>query len=337
MPIAIMLLLSTEAIFSQGMILDTSFGTGGKVLTDLNLNARGMLDALVLPDGKIVGGAFTPQTGPLYPYTGGWVTLVKYNANGTIDTTFGNNGITFAQAGTFSSNTTLSMLLQSDNKIVVCGRNDNEKLFLARFSPNGSIDNTFGTNGISFTTIPLTSQCSSILQADGKILVTTQPIENSNAESDFTVSRFNTNGVITDNFGQQNQYSANWINNLKEDDGKILLIGNKYSPYGVLAMARYVDGTLSTNSPGNKSKFTVYPNPFAETVQVDFNLTETQTITLELFDIHGRKLVTLLPSATFATGNNSRQIPLPQDLSSGTYFLKISSATFSDTIKIMKQ
>src|SRR5262249_50389076 len=76
--------------------LDTGFGTGGKVSTNISTytttdwnNKRDSAKAIaVQDDGKIVVGG--------YAYTGSATTdavLVRYNTNGTPDTSFGQSGI----------------------------------------------------------------------------------------------------------------------------------------------------------------------------------------------------------------------------------------------------
>ena len=62
--------------------LDTSFGGTGQVSTYLGTGAVMAEDVAVQPDGKIVAVGFV----------GGQFALVRYNANGTLDTSFGTNG-----------------------------------------------------------------------------------------------------------------------------------------------------------------------------------------------------------------------------------------------------
>jgi len=72
--------------------LDTSFGTGGTVLTSLN-RATAPEDeilALVLqPDGKIIAVGSARAASGAFISTG----IVRYNPNGSLDSSFGNGGI----------------------------------------------------------------------------------------------------------------------------------------------------------------------------------------------------------------------------------------------------
>ena len=102
---------------------------------------------VIQPDGKIVvaGGAF-----PLFTFAGNFV-IVRYNANGSLDRSFGENGIvtTFFDAGSYAS----AVALQPDGKIIaagtdfvdfVIGDQSDTDFALARYNRNGSLDTTFG-------------------------------------------------------------------------------------------------------------------------------------------------------------------------------------------------
>src|SRR5262249_14973751 len=125
--------------------LDASFGTRGKVMNDFD----GMITRLVLQrDGKIIaGGTITTRD------TNSDFALARYNQDGSLDMTFGESGkvtTDFNKWGDFLS----ALGLQADGKIVVAGDVDppdplhnDSRLGLARYNPNGSLDNTFGTGG----------------------------------------------------------------------------------------------------------------------------------------------------------------------------------------------
>jgi uncharacterized delta-60 repeat protein len=116
--------------------LDTTFGSGGKVSTDFDnqLLEFGQTVA-VLGSGKIlVGGARTND-----------FVLLRYNANGSLDTTFGSGGkVATDFAGT--GDTVYSLLVLSSGKILAAGANDKD-FTLACYRPNGTLDTSFGTGG----------------------------------------------------------------------------------------------------------------------------------------------------------------------------------------------
>jgi uncharacterized delta-60 repeat protein len=97
--------------------LDPTFGTGGLVTTDLGGSAAGFgpgLEALVLqPDGRLVAGGFAPG----YPANN--FTLVRYEADGRLDPTFGTGGLVTTDVG--GSDTINALVLQLDGRLVAGG------------------------------------------------------------------------------------------------------------------------------------------------------------------------------------------------------------------------
>src|SRR5256886_12512432 len=96
--------------------LDTTFGVNSKVRTDFPGLAAVASSVLVQPDGKILvaGGAF-----PLFTFLGDFE-LVRYNPDGSLDTSFGNGGIvttSFPGQGSYA----FALALQSDGKIIAAG------------------------------------------------------------------------------------------------------------------------------------------------------------------------------------------------------------------------
>ncbi|MCB0726340.1 MAG: T9SS type A sorting domain-containing protein [Ignavibacteriae bacterium] len=76
-----------------------------------------------------------------------------------------------------------------------------------------------------------------------------------------------------------------------------------------------------------------YPNPFNPSTIIRFSLPKSQNITLEVFDISGRNVATLI-SGRVESGNNSIQFS-PYNLSSGIYFYKLTADNFTETRKMV--
>ncbi len=133
--------------------LDLSFGTKGKVITDFDNSQDFGNSIAVLKDGKIVvTGSTTKDFNTPYDFA-----LVQYNSNGSLDSSFGTDGkVTTDFGGTYDAS--YAMTLQQDEKIVMCGQTyDNTGAYyfsLARYNRNGSLDNTFGENGLVKTYFP---------------------------------------------------------------------------------------------------------------------------------------------------------------------------------------
>ena len=120
--------------------LDTSFDDDGLATIDLHPSRVDLAnDVALLPDGRIVL-AGSSDTGSGFNAD---IALVRLNANGSLDTTFGNNGIvpaSFANA----NETAGDLVLQSNGKIVVVGQsypNTNDfNILVARYNADGSVD-----------------------------------------------------------------------------------------------------------------------------------------------------------------------------------------------------
>ncbi|WP_375478733.1 DUF4347 domain-containing protein [uncultured Nostoc sp.] len=182
--------------------LDTTFGNGGKVVTNFEGKNEWIKSIAVQPNSKIVvGGYLNPNDGSL----NNDFILIRYNSDGSLDTSFGNGGriltsISDGQDGI------ASILIQPDGKIVVTGNamNNNGDInsILARYNSNGSIDTNFGTNGKVITDFPGRYDFgnSVALQSDGKIVVAGSTGE-IGSNGDFALARYNSDGTLDANFG----------------------------------------------------------------------------------------------------------------------------------------
>jgi len=169
------------SFFPQDGNLDRSFGIGGIVHTSIGEGDAVAHSVAIQSDEKIILCGESIINSQLV------FTLVRYNTNGTLDTTFGQGGIvtTFIAEGSGGR----SVLVQPDNKIVVGGGSA-----LARYNENGSLDETFGTGGIvHFLSIAVDGIG---IQPDNKILVA-----GGNTDGNLALIRCNTNGSFDETFG----------------------------------------------------------------------------------------------------------------------------------------
>jgi uncharacterized delta-60 repeat protein len=145
------------ARYTTNGALDFSFGSLGRAT---NNAGGGTLDGAyamgIQPDGKIVlagAAAIGNFPGPVTGNTvvNSFVALARFNTNGTPDATFGNNGTVLTEIGTFSDYA-LSLALQPNGKILVAGASDsgNYQWFVQRYNSDGSVDPTYGDNGVRF-------------------------------------------------------------------------------------------------------------------------------------------------------------------------------------------
>lgn len=172
--------------------IDTSFGSGGKVRTDFgNFDFDQARSAALQPDGKIVAAGTTIfNNGLSEPFA-----VVRYNSNGTLDTTFDSDGKVQIDFGSFDQ-TAYRVLLQPDGKIVTVGYPNTESsdsdFLLARSNSNGSLDTTFGVGGKVRTSFGDLNggAYGAILQPDGKIVAVGFNATATNKFSEFALARY---------------------------------------------------------------------------------------------------------------------------------------------------
>lgn len=128
--------------------LDPSFGNGGVVRTGFR-DFRDSAEAVAIQsDGKIVAGGYTNYNDG----AGGGqdFALARYNINGSLDVLFGNGGkvITVVSPSPSQADQITSIEIQPDGKIVAGGQGLLGAT-VVRYNANGSLDPTFGNNGIA--------------------------------------------------------------------------------------------------------------------------------------------------------------------------------------------
>jgi uncharacterized delta-60 repeat protein len=227
-------LASAPLLMAQAGTLDPTFGTGGIVTTPNTATFCGQVTSCsiaIQSDGKIVvaGGTTVSSNGS----TEG--ALARYTTTGGLDTTFGTGGLvlqTLVDGGVFSG-----LAIQSDGKILTVAPDNDFKLAVFRYNPNGTPDTTFGTDGIAAVTISLVFTTGPLaLLPDGRILAT----------ANNTLVRLLSSGQLDTSFGTGGLASIVNSGALGVlPGGKILMTSN--STFAVGGVARYnAGGSLDT-------------------------------------------------------------------------------------------
>lgn len=190
------------ARYSANGTLDASFGLGGQLTTDIGGGTNTGRNIVLQANGAIVvsGEPFGTFAGSDH------TDVVRYNLNGSPDSTFGAGGkltLNGARVGE-------GLALQGDGKFVLVGAVDVSvppalpgtvtDFAVRRLNTNGSPDATFGSAGAASTTISGQRDAAQAvaLQSDGKIVLVGRT---SNINVDFAVARFNSNGSLDTAFG----------------------------------------------------------------------------------------------------------------------------------------
>lgn len=214
--------------------LDATFGTGGTSLISFGANEVATAVA-VAPNGKIVVIGSTDAAG------NSDIAVIRYNANGTLDTTFSSDGGTTTDIGTPagapSADFATAVAVQADGKILVSGytnANGSNDFVTLRYNVDGSIDSFFGSAGRVITDFSFDDRASCIaIQSDGKILAAGS-IDGGSAN--FAVARYNTNGTLDTSFSGDGKLDVTYGNAdfcqaiALQGDGKIVMAGYTNSP-----------------------------------------------------------------------------------------------------------
>jgi uncharacterized delta-60 repeat protein len=178
------------ARYNSNGTLDPNFGTNGLVVTDIGpLDVEACTDIALQDDGKIVAAGFSETF-----MENSYFVLARYNSDGSLDNSFGNNG----KIETNNYPRPTGLALQSDGKIVVSGTRYVPGLgtdfSLTRFNTDGTPDNGFGIMGSKAWDIGSGADYTHCLtiQPDQKIIVAGSSKTSTVApnKSEFTLARF---------------------------------------------------------------------------------------------------------------------------------------------------
>lgn len=242
--------------YNSNGALDTSFDGDGMVTTPIGSGPAYARSVAIQPDGKIIVVGHTGQI------TNGDFAVVRYNANGSLDTSFNGDGVITTPIGT-GHDEAHSVAIQSDGKIIAAGyawNGLNYDFALARYNADGSLDTSFDGDGIVTTDSGLISNFTRCLaiQADGKIIAAGYSTTGSN--SDFTIVRYNTDGaldtsfdgdgIVTTELGSTNDTASSVA---IQSDGKIIAAGSLSNGFeSDFAVVRYnTNGSLDASFDGD--------------------------------------------------------------------------------------
>ncbi len=194
--------------------LDTSFGINGLVTTDPSGPAYGNDGGkalLVQNDGKIIAAGETNRTAQ---GTGLDFVAVRYNTDGSLDTSFGdpdplNPGLRLGYvitSITANNDYQQAALLQPDGKIIVGGTPSPGEMAVARYNTDGTLDTTFGIGGkvvVNFGSHSFLRQLA--IQSDGKLILAGEAL----TPAQFGLARLNSNGSLDSSFGTGGKLTVN--------------------------------------------------------------------------------------------------------------------------------
>lgn len=293
---------ATNLLYGQILVLrynsdgtaDTTFGTAGRVTTDINAFDDEARAVIVQPDGKIIvtGCGIYPQA----TFAFGDFIFARYLTDGTLDSTFANNGKKSLPVGNYTDYAN-SMVLDSNNNIIAAGYSDfgtgtssgyNFDFALVRLTPTGVLDVTFANNGILAHPIGPDDEIvyKTLIQPDSKILAA--GVSRINNFFHFAVVRY----LPELNVG---------INDFNHEDNSVL----------------------------------VYPNPIHDKTVIKYSLKRDEKISFELLNLNGKRAHFFENNYEGSVGENSETLFFPASLARGTYILRVISQQGNASIKII--
>lgn len=261
---------------------DTLFGSGGMVVTAISKNSYDFIDAMVLQsDGKIVVAG---QTIP-WKTSNRDVALVRYNADGGLDASFGTGGKAtthlaspvdthWDQRGvTLAIDPTPTPLAPQSARFVVGARVaqpvsqpvTQAATVVMRYSASGVLDTSFGDSHIGLVNLgPTLTNAEVAVQSDHSVIVAGSLASSVSGSavigSDFSLKRLKPDGILDASFGPGGGVSSwpdyNYANSVTiQRDGRILVAGghlDRGTGKTSFMVSRYaVDGGLDTTFGAN--------------------------------------------------------------------------------------
>ena len=248
--------------------VDQTFGTLGQVKTHFYSGFDAASAVAVQGDGKIVAAGFADDANFIPA-----LAVARYDAQGNLDPTFGLGGKVTIDLG-IVSNVRVDLAIDAAARIVVVGTVTRDlslptDVGVARLTPSGALDATFGVGGTVTTDIAgFADEANSVaIQSDGKIVVGgTARSSASFGAADFAVIRYNPDGSLDTSFDTDGKVTTDFFgfddhgNGVAvQNDGRIVVAGtakpaNDTSDFGVV---RYdANGALDTTFDGDGKTLT---------------------------------------------------------------------------------
>ena len=195
----------TNRAFSQSAgILDPTFASAGE-LGDSAIFPFRYSGLALASNGAFVVSSANHDT----------IQAIRYTATGIRDVSFGLNssGISYLVVSGFSGTITTSAV-QADNKILIAGQYQyglnapNKKAYIVRLNADGTLDNSFGTNGwVLFNQLPHYGETihQISIQQDGKIVALDMGNNPGNTDT-IIIARLKTNGTYDSAFAVNGKY-----------------------------------------------------------------------------------------------------------------------------------
>lgn len=299
--------------------LDPSFAVNGKLSIDLpGYNHEVPIAMLEQPDHRLL---FAGSIG--YP---SWnVFLVRVHPDGSLDSSFGNNGILIDSIQGYSN--AYALALQPDGKIVVVGDSGpNYQATVVRYNSDGTRDLNFANQGFRY--LPEANEGVGVaIRPDGKIIALCW--DNDNSLGNLVLAQLLPNGQKDGSFGNNGIFR---VIDAGMRPRALSLIGNKATvsarkPTGTTQKRLFrflLDLNVGTLNPSDPDPtLWVYPNPIVEQFTLEFGLAQAGQVSAYLTDIQGKRVQSFAHNQVFEPGEHALALSCPSHLPAGNYILSL--------------
>jgi uncharacterized delta-60 repeat protein len=314
--------------------LDPAFGGGDGVVThNWNHHFISTQGVGVQPDGDII------VVGEAESVTSSTNVVLRYNADGTLDSGFGNNGQVDFAINPGYKNPCAEIVLQPNGKLLVVGsfQSSNGTLngFVVQLNSSGTYDSSFG-GGDGIVEIELnhlyTDLRTVLVQPDGKIILGGMTLKTSQEAYHTIILRLNADG--SPDFSNQQGYlemaiseNGDFLYDIAlQPDGRLLGVGTALvGDYDQIFLTRTLTGLIisDTETPVYLTALQLSPNPISSSAQITYTLSETQHLSIDLFDAQGRVVASVLDNEARNAGQHIETLTRPKGVPAGTYWLQL--------------
>ncbi len=320
-------------------VLDATFNGTGFNTVKQNRRSLECRKLLIQTDGKIVatGSLDTVLLSAFYRY---YYLAVRFNANGSLDTIFGNRGVVRESAN--SNDGAYSAGLLPDGRIVLSGYSQVSNITKQSalcLQANGTVDAGFGTNGYQYIDYFGSASFgeSVAIQSNGKILLAGD-VTGSIYRS-IGLARLNSDGSPDASFGNNGRDTFFSVSSsislgvnemILQADGKILTTGYKQTTKDNFFTARYLNtqqlaaqAFSSAVTASNILNMSLYPNPaVSDNITLQFNNAKPGSAIIGIYDINGKQMLQPF-SRNVPAGSVTENIFIPANFPNGTYLLTV--------------
>jgi uncharacterized delta-60 repeat protein len=298
--------------------LDAGFGNEGRVTTDF----FGLFDSIsgvdIQPDGRIVVAGVVATTiaeGAIERFA-----LARYNSDGTLDSTFGDNGKALADFSGKSARAK-SVIIQDGGRILAVGEvlPRSWDFAIVGYNKDGKLDTLFGNNGMVVTDFFGRDDrgAAVALKGDGRFVVA-GTVSTSATIEDFGLAHYNSDGSLDERFGAGGKITTDFFGDEDiasavsvQTDGQIIVAGlsfEKNAFTGDFALAQFTTAINPDFGLAPEINNTVATRGKKKKVSININRSNgfDGIVTVTAPDLETLNIKVKGPSSISTTGSTAR-------------------------------